>query len=141
MAVRSTDIGWGVWLGAKNYRNMKIKKQHWTVITHNEWPAILMQGQDDPLIIFANNTVLGERAASRWAALIAEWMNEQMRLKGTTAPRHAAQLRARLRKTENELRKLNLENQDLHSRLMHELERGRVLRGILESPRPSSPNQ
>lgn len=99
---------------------MKTQKQHWSVITHNEWPAIQMKGQDTPFILFGNDTVLSERAASRWAETIAAWMNEQMRLGlATNKMRNCdAMLLKRLHDAEAELTKLNLENQELHSRLM-----------------------
>lgn len=97
------------------------KTQHWSVVMNaDNWPTIQMKGQDSPLIIFANDTVLGQRSAVGWANTIAAWMNEQMRL-GDTAnkPRNCdAMLLAKLRETEAELHKLNLENQDIHSRFM-----------------------
>lgn len=92
---------------------MKIKS-HWKVITRDDWPAIQAKGQDSPLVVFANDT------AHRWAELICAWMNEQMRLGiATNKPRNCdAMLLKRLHDAERELTKLNLENQDLHSRLM-----------------------
>ena len=99
---------------------MKHRKQHWAVVTRNEWPAIQMKGQDTPFIICGNDTVLGGRAAHRWAEIVAAWMNEQMRLGiATSKPRNCdALLLKRLRDAEAELARLNLENQDLRSRLM-----------------------
>ena len=99
---------------------MKHRKQRWVVVTRNEWPAIQMKGQETPFVIFGNDTVLGERAAHRWAEIIAAWMNEQMHLGVVTnKPRNCdAMLLKRLRDAEAELTRLNLENQDLHSRLM-----------------------
>lgn len=93
---------------------------HWKVITRDDWPAIQAKGQDSPLVVFANDTAQGSRAAHRWAELICAWMNEEMRLGiATNKPRNCdAMLLKRLHDAERELTKLNLENQDLHSRLM-----------------------
>ncbi len=95
-------------------------EKHWKVITRDDWPTIQMKGQDTPFILFGNDTVLGSRAAHRWAETVCMWMNEQMRLgNAANKPRNCdAMLLKRLREAEAELTKLNLENQDLHSRLM-----------------------
>ena len=98
-----------------------MKKPHWKVVmSADDWPTIQAHDQDAPFVIMGNQTRTGQRGAVNWANLICAWMNEQMRL-GDTAnkPRHCdPMLLVRLRKAEAELTKLNLENQDLHSRLM-----------------------
>lgn len=75
---------------------MKTEK-HWKVVTRDGWPAIQAKGQDAPFIVWANNTALGPKAAQRWAAIVCDWMNEEMRIAvGDQTPKRCAMLSLKL---------------------------------------------
>lgn len=98
-----------------------MKTKYWKVVADaDEWPGVQSKGSDEPLILFSNRTVTGQRSAVRWAEIICDWMNEQMRLGLSTEKRRQCDpmLMRENRKLTEELKALNLENQRIHSRMM-----------------------
>lgn len=101
-----------------NPSTMKTEK-HWKVITRDGWPAIQSKGQDSPFIVWANNTPFGPKAARRWAEIVCDWMNEQMRLSNTSnKPRNCdAMLSLTLKQTQGKLLLAETENKHLKENL------------------------
>lgn len=96
-------------------------RKYWKIVfDENAWPTIQSCREDCPLIIFSNRTVLGQRAALRWAEFICDWMNEQMRLGLATEKRCRCDpmLTRENRKLSDEVTALNFENQRIHGEMM-----------------------
>ena len=98
---------------------MKTEK-HWSVTTQEEWPAIKAKGQDAPFIVFKGDTALPWKAAQRWAEIVCDWMNEQMRLSNTkNKPRNCdAMLSLKLKQTEEKLLIAETENKHMKEDLL-----------------------
>jgi len=101
-----------------NPNTMKTEK-HWKVITRDGWPAIQAKGQDSPFIVWVNNTPLGPKAALRWAGIVCDWMNEQMRLSNTSnkPQKCEAMLLLKLKEAEKKLLLSETENKHLKENL------------------------
>jgi hypothetical protein len=80
-----------------------------------DWPAIHAHDEAEPFVVMGDATRVGQRGGVRWAKIICDWMNEQMRLGDTAnkARRCDPMLAAKVRELESKVAELATVNADL----------------------------